>query len=359
VSGYRQPVRTWAPPERGPYTELQALASAFDAPYAGAATLEAEAHGMRLSIGLLFDSGVVEGASFRVTGRTWPRVVLRRETEEDRVAKTEGLTRELQTGDAAFDEKVFVASDAPELDLRRLLESAERRSAVLSLLAFGERVVFAEDGIHARVHERHALEPDWVQQHVLPHLRTLADGPPLSAEEGRTPHERLERTLLALGVAALVSTFVGWTGLGTTGLLDAGRFWLGLLGGGFGLLLLFPAVRVLRWIVRGHSRAHDQFPVGAASLFLILTGWGSLLPMVLNATVDGEPRRPVKGVVTSIGGGDDASVVAHVRWDDGSNDDEIVVLRPLAKVGDRVRAVQRRGLLGWRWEQRGDAFVER
>jgi hypothetical protein len=362
MSGYRKAGTVddpWLPPRAGPYTELSALAKALAAPYAGALTLDADVHGMRLSIGLLLDSGTVVGISFRVTGRTWPSVIFRRELEEDRDAKTEALTRELQTGDDAFDRDVFVESDVPDDVLKRLLETEGRRQAILALVGEAERVVFDDDGIFVELRGLEATDASWAEAHVLSHLRTLADGPGLPAQHYPTPHDRLERALGWLGVASLVSSVAGWALLGMIGSLSrAGTAWLGILGGVAGVLLVFPAKRLLRLAVRGHSRAHAQYFLGTASLLLIFVSWGSLLPMIVNTTVDAEPRRPVHGVVTTIGGGDDESVVAHVRWDDGSNDDDIVILRPPGKVGDRVRSTQRRGLLDWRWQKRGDAFVE-
>jgi len=356
--GYRQPGGIgWIPPEKGPYKELGALAKAFDAPYEGSGKLEAEVHGMRLSMGLLVDSGKVEGVSFEVTGRTWPSIVLRRETEDDREAKKAELARELQTGDDSFDQKVYVESDAPDDVTMRLLGSEDRRRAVLALLVSADRVTFGESGIHVTMRDPEAIEPAWVEKNVLAHLRLLTEAPAIPSIEYRTPHERLDNALLVLAVVSFFATIIGWGFFAALGVLRDGRFWIGVCGGIVGFLVLFPALRVLRRIVRGHSRAQEQYEGGAGSLFMILVGFGSIVPVVLNATIDGEPRRVVHGVVTTVGGGGDGSVVVHVRWDDGSNDDDVVLVRPTASAGDRVWSWQRRGMLGWRWEQRGEAFV--
>jgi hypothetical protein len=92
-----------------------------------------------------------EGSPYRASGRApiaaLARVLLRAERETDRVGKRLSLNREPRTGDANFDEKVYIESDASDTEIGRLLESAELRSAVLEALAAPcEHVAFNHDG---------------------------------------------------------------------------------------------------------------------------------------------------------------------------------------------------------------------
>jgi hypothetical protein len=92
-----------------------------------------------------------EQSPYRASGRervaALPRVLLRAERETDRVGKRLSLNREARTGDADFDAKVYIESDASDGEIGRLLESAELRSAVLEALAVPCRhVAFNHDG---------------------------------------------------------------------------------------------------------------------------------------------------------------------------------------------------------------------
>jgi hypothetical protein len=66
-----------------------------------------------------------------------PRIRLRPENKRDIWGKRLRLNREVQTGDAAFDEAVYIESDATDDEVAAMLSSPRLREAVLALLSLG------------------------------------------------------------------------------------------------------------------------------------------------------------------------------------------------------------------------------
>ena len=60
---------------------------------------------------------------------------LRRETSTDRFGKRIYLNREVQIGDAAFDDAIYIETDAPDDVVRELLAAPAAREGTLRLLA--------------------------------------------------------------------------------------------------------------------------------------------------------------------------------------------------------------------------------
>ncbi len=76
-----------------------------------------------------------EGARGHLAVR--PAIIMRRETRNDRFGKRLGLNREIQTGDAPFDEAVYLETDSPEEDVRLTLAGEGVHEAVRKLLTSG------------------------------------------------------------------------------------------------------------------------------------------------------------------------------------------------------------------------------
>jgi hypothetical protein len=275
--GYRAPIDLPAL-EKGPYRELAKIAEDWSVPHAGAPMLDIVHDATKVRLEVSVNSGIVEGATVQVLGR-WPEIVLRSENDDDREGKTQGLTRELQTGDAVFDELVFIESDEPHESIRRILVVPARRAAVLALLRFGA-LRFGEKGISLRVLDVQVFDPVWLRAHVLVHLRTLADGPRPEPTGRKTPHEAALDLLsklamgvlgLAVCVCAVISFDLHRTGVGVLGGISGGALWW----------LARPAVR--RW-VRGHSRSHDQYILALIVLFVIMVCGGWMVALFIDAT---------------------------------------------------------------------------
>jgi len=74
-------------------------------------------------------------------------VAVRQEWDLDRVGKRLGIDRELQTGDARFDDAVYIESDAADVDLLRMFADARVREAVMAATEVPsiQQLVFASD----------------------------------------------------------------------------------------------------------------------------------------------------------------------------------------------------------------------
>lgn len=96
--------------------------------------------------------GYRSGASQPVVRSHRPmRVSLRSETERDRSAKRESVVREFQTGDAAFDDAVYVDTPSSDEVLAALLKPREVRDGLRVMLAEGARHVVIDGDDTARV----------------------------------------------------------------------------------------------------------------------------------------------------------------------------------------------------------------
>jgi hypothetical protein len=68
------------------------------------------------------------------------------ESDDDRRAKQSGISREVQTGDAAFDETVYVTSARSDRLVHAVLASSDLRRAVLTLFdAYFDQIVIDDD----------------------------------------------------------------------------------------------------------------------------------------------------------------------------------------------------------------------
>ncbi|MCA9718705.1 MAG: hypothetical protein KC468_28815, partial [Myxococcales bacterium] len=89
--------------------------------------------------------GVVFAVESAATRRL-PRVVLREEGALDRGGKSLGINEEIQLDDPAFDDAVYVASEAPALAIRELLADSKARAAVVTALAGPAEELVLGDG---------------------------------------------------------------------------------------------------------------------------------------------------------------------------------------------------------------------
>lgn len=78
-----------------------------------------------------------------VSGR--PQLTVRRETGLDRLGKGLRINREVQTGDARFDDAVYIESDATDADVAAVLGDGRVRRAMVALLALGFKSIGVND----------------------------------------------------------------------------------------------------------------------------------------------------------------------------------------------------------------------
>jgi hypothetical protein len=139
-------------------------------------------------------AGAVQGGGYRDARRpvlVAPRplgVTLRKETSADRGAKREGINREVETGDAAFDAAVYVDSQSEDHVLLTLLASPEVRGSAMALLESDCRSIQIDhtDGrINLPIIEFLSRTPDQQRAARIVHnLVCLAEGLPAVQASG-------------------------------------------------------------------------------------------------------------------------------------------------------------------------------
>ncbi|WP_438040508.1 hypothetical protein [Sorangium sp. So ce128] len=142
------------------------------------------------------------------------KIKLRRETDEDRGARSRGVVREVQTGDPLFDDAVYVDSRSDPQTVLRALASPELRGGVRALLAEGIEHVILDD----KAGEISALllhftraphSPDRASRVLGAFAAVVLNVPSVSTSSEQRPAD-VERALLIFGaVLCLLLLFIG------------------------------------------------------------------------------------------------------------------------------------------------------
>ncbi|MGK3991096.1 hypothetical protein WME99_49065 [Sorangium sp. So ce136] len=341
-----------ARPATGPYPQLGAIAAWLGVAHAGAPEISAWVGGMRVVVSLQINSGIVCGMSIHVPRAGLLNMTLRPESSRDVRGKELGINREVQWGDADFDARVYVETDAPDVAVRALLESSRARAAVVALLRWCPQIVLSATGIHATTDKHPELFDPAHFSGVLAAIRELATVPAVHVD----PAELRGRTGIVLVVLAVVATpVVLGAALAALGTFPPQRATLPFIGlaSGLGLWALIRPLLALH--VRGHSRAYRYYLALAVMTFIDLPALGCALAVGINGAADRSPEDKQVGVIATIRqvhNDDGNKTDTTTRWLDGSTsshmfDDPAHQLR----VGDPVVIVRRAGFFGFAWQQ--------
>jgi hypothetical protein len=292
--------------------------------------------------------------SIAVPSAPLPHVLVRRERVSDRLGKRMGFNREVQLGDAAFDEAAFIDTAESEDLVRRLLERPDVRAAVLAVLATGYSVDMSAAGLRAtRVQPKlRDIDPVAVPAAVAA-LEALAPLlPVLPRAELGTPHwNRSPRALFAaMGIALVGYMVLGLAGAVTHPLASRGDIPYMFVGGG---VIWLAAVVGLFFFLRGGTQSLRLFLIASFLLVISVPAAGAVLTAVANSAFDGSPavthstrvltlpRHPKK---------DNQVTVASWRPDR----DQLFVAVPRSrlkdlKVGDALDVTTHAGAFGWEW----------
>ncbi len=199
------------------------------------------------------------------------RFIMRREGRFDRIAKWLGIAHEWQTGDARFDDSIYVLCDDP-LMLRALSLDAELRDAVLEavgttsggiLSSFGGKLALTDRATRARAGKGTA-DPEvgrMAARNALQFLLRIRERL-ASVPTGEWSHERdpgltwqfaIVATTTTLGILSVGCFF--WTqGIGEPRQLAFDRIetLAALIGAGAGIVLMLMLMRLMS----GTSRVH-------------------------------------------------------------------------------------------------------
>jgi len=283
----------------------------------------------------------------------------------DRFFKHVGFAHELQTGDAVFDDAIYVACDHPAL-APVLQEAADARAAVLALFRGGAQCIYS-DGANLWVRRHGGAEPNPADLAQLATVRDALQAVP--AADLQTLRDRYFWRALAVGAVAWSLAFYGvpaifemlarteplyfnWTPVVTLG-----------LGAALGALALLVG---LTWLLlRNSSRTHRIFVESALVLLFGVPFSSIVLVSDANISLDRSApvvhRATVRETYTTITHGKGGSVHIHyyVRLDPGKDPANplptaLEVTRSVysdAHQGRPLAVTMRAGALGFPWVQ--------
>lgn len=337
------------------------------------ATLELTAAGWRRQVAVQAGKG-----SVTLTLRLWPLppepaapgpsvapLLLRPEVGLDRFGKRLRIARECQLGDAAFDARVYVDTEAADATVAEVLAAPAARRAVLESLDAGVsrvRLLGPRATVEATFTCTTQAIPDAMGVHaLLGPLAALAAALPTVTELRRGP-ERGRRhrwvplaAAILLPVLALTALLVHMIASQRWPLVDAAG--LSALAWRWGLALWLPSALAVILIVRNRSNAMPAAVLALLSLPVTLICGIQGVTEVINGAHDRSPVQVREATVasrttTSTKSGRSYHVRLAHRGPDGGDRplfDVTISRRDFDRLprGARYRLHLRRGALGW------------
>ncbi|MGZ3450769.1 MAG: hypothetical protein ACXVEF_14300 [Polyangiales bacterium] len=332
--------------ERRGHDELMAFAESVGV-RVPCTSLELLVDGLELEVSLDIDSGRVRGLDVSAKGNGLPLARFRRERMSDRDAKETGVSRELQTGDQAFDDAVYIESDCADSDLLVLLASPHVRAAIVELLASFEDIQMNPDRIDAtrNFDVRRAFGPDHIRRQ-LALLRLVAGTTrPLVA----APYKGGPSSMLLL---MLFNIPLGWVGFGFVAHhyapFDHSLIWLAFA---IGLTIALVLQPILGRALSGRSTSHTDIPIVRVASFASLPAIVGCIALLANAGFDNAASRTRALNITAIEYDDDDHKTKTTARGDGVGpwsfdfkDDKKTV-----QVGQKLTVKTKPGTLGYEW----------
>jgi hypothetical protein len=280
-------------------------------------------------------------------------MLLRAETGTDRFGKRIGMNREVELGDAAFDARIYIETDAPDERVRDVLAESAVRGAVLRCLDLGATDVSLNEagelGVQLPVMSTDALATPSVLL-LLGALGAAAEAmPPIALQPRRGMGFRdriaafaLLGTLIALPLFFLFRSLWGAieSDLSAAGVLAGGGAWL-------------VAIPILWRVMRGSSTSLRNLGlVLFFSLFGLPLAAVDVLLFINGALDRSAPAAHVEDVVNRrVSGGKSTTYYLVVRsWRPDESTVELTVSSGdyvRFAPGSKVVVTTRAGLLGW------------
>lgn len=281
---------------------------------------------------------------------------LRLETGIDRFGKRIRLNREVEVGDAAFDDRIYIECEGPDDDVRGVLASPTTRMEVVACLEMGATYVRLREGVLEI--ERPLLTVEGVQRHNVVMLASAlgraAEAMPVLTPAA--PRSLLAKMRFAILIAAIVAAPAS---CGTINLTHA--IWEPLDSSLTSDVLLVSPVLWIAFTVaivalmRGRSTAFRDVVLAAGlGLFSVPLGVNSLVTTV-NGALDRSPPLQRPGVVVKrwYSSGKTTTYYLQIRPDDGSRPHyQLSVASSLyhqVSQGSRITMTTHAGRLGYEW----------
>jgi hypothetical protein len=338
----------------GAYRELNDFAATIGGPE-GAFAHTVAVDGLELRVGIELNSGSPCGLTMTAFSAGFPGITLKNETDEEVYAKERGITREVQVGDAKFDARVFIDSDAIDADVLAVLAPPAVRAAIVILLERFSEVRFDQGGVAAK------NARDWPGicgpselRKSIAALRVLAGAPRPIAPTTTRP-SGLSNVVMGyalsgvpMGIPLLIAAGVNYAPVHPFDLVAPAA----IVGVFLAALAMWPMGRVFR----GRSGSHRSLATARGGALFSTPVHAIAIALFLNGLLDRSPERTDVLVVNEVSYDEedhDSNVYArreesdlgtvHVKLDDP---------RKLAKVGQDLTLHTRAGALGVRWSSR-------
>lgn len=315
---------------------------------------EFELAGRRVFVNAYYVSRSFVRVNLRMPAGPMPWVTLYPEGAFQRLGKTLGINREVQLGDAAFDDAVYVdAAEKSDDHVRALLAPPAVRSALRELLALGYKVEFSPKGVAAFqvIYASMAVDGTHAPQ-IAAALQRIVDAAPRFEAGALTPARGFFGTgpmaVIAAGVGAGVALMVvGGTMLDRGEALDASAAAPMLAAGG---ALWVAFVVGLLFAVRGTSSAFAKLLVGAFIGLVTLPAGAAVMLGGLNRALDASPAEVHAVTVRRVYGRSHTLYVDS--WRAGRDEEQLTTTHEFFErvhVGNRVEVRVRAGRFGWPW----------
>jgi hypothetical protein len=262
------------------------------------------------------------------------------------------INRETQTGDVAFDERVYLESEAPDAVVLAVLVDPIMRAGALKCFALGcTSLTLDDDGnlvVELPLATDAAMAPDFLAS-VLDTLAATAEAiPPLQGKgrhrgvAGRIPLFAFVGAIVSIPLYYLVDWL--WEPLGSDLYVSAG------LGG---LALWLASLPILILILRGRATSLRDLLTSGISLAIVLPLGGADVLLILNGLLDTSPYEVHATHVTGplhTTGKYASNHVTFDSWHPGKEAIDIKISSDLYATlwnGQAYTVTTRRGFLGW------------
>jgi hypothetical protein len=288
----------------------------------------------------------------RIASGPYAALIVFPEGKVERLGKAIGLNREVQTGDEAFDKLAYLDSIDSDANVKRLMESAEVRTAVAELLQLGYRVQFDVNGVEAfqiiyslsAVDTTHAAAAAAV-------LGRLADAAPR----------------FAASEVKVMSPYRWQLGMLLIAPLFGGMFLAGLMGamlhptvdGAHRVTAVFAAggaawvayVLALSWVLHGRSYAFRVVGFGAVFALLGVPAAGGVGALMLNQKLDDGPTQTFAAVVRAKTCHKGNCSLHVTSWRDPNETTQLSAGSAYKnlQIGDTLHVTSHPGRFGWEW----------
>ncbi|MFO0648435.1 MAG: hypothetical protein U0326_19500 [Polyangiales bacterium] len=293
--------------------------------------------------------------NFRVEGGPFPWVTLHPEGAFQKLGKSLGISREVQLGDQAFDDSVYIDTvEKSDERVRDVLASEGVRAALRELLGMGFRVQLSSRGVEAyRVEYTMTSVGEVGAARAVELIARIADEAPRFDAASLSPEPIVWNRFI---IAAVVGTVFAGAGIGALA-ASAGQHTLD--GGDVGKAILLGAslwvafVVALVITVRGTSRAFSVLVTGAFVGLMVLPVAGGMVLLALNQALD---QTPVETHDVTVLRMHRKELDLHVlSWRPGHTEERLHATGAFwrsIQAGDRVRVRVHAGRFGWPWVDR-------